>query len=198
MHEIYITRIEPRAPADRSGLSVGDVVLAIDGQPVDLTNEVQTRIYGRDPGERVELTVLRAGRRQLVPVVLGEREESLLLARGRLLARRLGLTLGSMAGDQALRLGFTREEARRLKLPESAGVVVITGVEPGSPAARLGLEVDDVITEIDRTAVVSLDQFVRHLARLKAGKSALLWHWRQGRGIDVRALPIHAVEENPP
>ena len=195
---VFITRIEPRTPADRSGLSAGDVVLAIDGQPVDLTNEVQTRIYGRDPGERVELTVLRAGRRHRVPVVLGEREESLLLARGRRLARRLGLTLESMTGDQANRLGFTREQARRLKLPESAGAVVITEVEPGSPAARLGLEVDDVITEIDRTAIASLDQFARDLARLKAGESALLWLWRRGRGIDVRALPIHAVEENEP
>ena len=195
---VYITRIEPHTPADRSDLSEGDVVLAIDGQPVNLANEVQTRIYGRDPGEEVELTVLRAGRRHPVVVVLGEREENRLLARGRRRAELLGLRLGSMEGGLARRLGFTPEVARELRLPEQAGAVVITGVEPGSPAARLGLEVDDVITEVDRTAVVSLDQLVRDLAGMKAGESALFWLWRRGRGVDVRALPIQAVEETEP
>ena len=195
---VYIKRIEPHTPADRSDLSEGDVVLAIDGKPVNLANEVQTRIYGRDPGEEVELTVLRAGRRHPVVVVLGEREENRLLARGRRRAELLGLRLGSMEGGLARRLGFTPEVARELQLPEQAGAVVITGVEPGSPAARLGLEVDDVITEIDRTAVVSLNQLVRDLAGMKAGESALFWLWRRGRGVDVRALPIQAVEETEP
>ena len=195
---VYITRIDPRTPADRSELSVGDVVLAIDGQPVNLANEVQTRLYGRDPGEEVELTVFRAGRRHRIPVVLGEREQNRLLARGQRRAELLGLTLGPMGEDQARRLGFTSEVARWLRRPQGASAVVITSVEPGSPAGRLGLRVDDVITEVDRTAVVSLDRFVRDLARLKAGESALFWLWRQGHGIDVRALPIPAVEESEP
>ena len=195
---VYITRIDPGTPADRSDLSVGDVVLAIDGQPVNLTNEVQTRLYGRDPGEEVELTVFRAGRRHRVPVVLGEREDNRLLARGQRRAELLGLTLGPMGEDQARRLGFTTGVASWLRRPQGASAVVITSVEPGSPAARLGLRVDDVITEVDRTAVVSLDRFVRDLARLKAGESALFWLWRQGHGIDVRALPIPAVEETEP
>ncbi len=195
---VYITRIDPHTPADRSELSVGDVVLAIDGQPVNLANEVQTRIYRRDPGEEVQLTVFRAGRRHRIPVVLGEREENLLLARGQRRAKLLGLTLGLMGEDQARRLGFTTEVARWLRRPQGASAVVVTSVEPGSPAAGRGLRVDDVITEVDRTAVVSLDRFVRDLARLKAGESALFWLWRQGHGIDVRALPIPAVEETEP
>ena len=194
---VYIERIEPQTPADRSDLAEGDVVLAIDGQPVNLANEVQTRIYGRDPGEEVELTVLRAGRRQRVPVLLGEREENRLRSRGRQRLAGLGLTLGSLGDDQARRLGFTAEVARTLRLPEGARAVVITGVEPGSPAARLELRVDDVITEIDQTAVASLDRFVQDLARLEAGEPALLWLWRRG-AVDVRALPIHEVEETEP
>jgi serine protease Do len=195
---VYVKGIDSGTPADRSGLSVGDVMLAIDGQPVDLANEVQTRIYSRDPGDGVELTVVRDGEQQLIRVVLGEREEDRLLVRGQRRIELLGLTVGSIDNARAQRLGFTDEIARELRLEEVRRAVVITAVEPDSPAAELGLQVDDVITEIDQTTVLSVDQFVRDLANLEDGTSALFWLWRQGHGVDVRALPIRAVEAERP
>ena len=70
----------------------------------------------------------------------------------------------------------------------SEGPVVVTAVEPLSPAADKGIKVRDVITEIDQERVTSLPQFVRVLSSLEEGRSALFWFWRSENGVDVRAL----------
>ena len=68
----------------------------------------------------------------------------------------------------------TPQLAQELDLPAKAGVLV-RGVEDGSPAASAGLQPGDVIAEIDRTPVGSVDDLERALARLKPGAPVLLF-----------------------
>jgi S1-C subfamily serine protease len=51
----------------------GDVIVAIDGKPVSTTNEVQSAIDARRPGDEVRITVLRDGDRRTLAVTLGTR-----------------------------------------------------------------------------------------------------------------------------
>jgi serine protease Do len=187
---VFIDSIYANTPAARSELTQGDVVLSVDGQPVNEPNQVQTLIYGRDPGESVALVIHRADGRHSIDVVLGEREQDRVLARGHQRVEQLGLTVAVLNTERARDLGFTDDVARQLGVEGNRHAVVVVHIDPHSPAAARGLRVDDIITEIDQSRVESLDQFVRSVSSLEAGRSALFWFWRRDLGVDVRSLPI--------
>jgi S1-C subfamily serine protease len=79
---VIVLRVVPGSPAARAGLrpaqmsglditQLGDVIVAIDGQPVAGMQDLAARIGAHQPGDTVELTVLRDGRQQTVRVTLG-------------------------------------------------------------------------------------------------------------------------------
>jgi putative serine protease PepD len=66
--------IVPDGPADQAGLQAGDVILEIDGNPVEGSSELIVAIRSRSPGDTVRLTVRRDGSEQVVDVTLGATE----------------------------------------------------------------------------------------------------------------------------
>lgn len=189
---VFIGEIDADTPAARSDLVEGDVVLSIDGTDVNEPNQIQTLINSRDPGDSVTLVVQRADAQHSISVVLGEREQQQVLARGHQRVEQLGLTVAPLTEERALEADIARQLGRQ----QSAGVVVVD-IDPHSPAARRGLRVDDIITEIDRADITSVESFVRTVARLESGQSALFWFWRHDTGMDVRSLPIAASGQRP-
>jgi len=79
---------------------------------------------------------------------------------------------------------ITPEIARALQLKTRQGVVV-TSVEPGSPAEEAGIIRGDVIREVNRTAVKDVEGFVRKMAEESGKKSVLFLIHRQGNNIYV-------------
>ena len=61
------------SPAAKAGLRVGDIVAAVDGEPVDAEHTLRDRVAGRDPGETITLAVLRGDEKLEIRVTLGER-----------------------------------------------------------------------------------------------------------------------------
>ena len=61
-------------PADKAGLQVGDVVTAIDGQPVTTAEELIVAVRTHRPGDQVTLTYERGGQQSTAEVTLGSRE----------------------------------------------------------------------------------------------------------------------------
>ena len=187
---VLVEGTEPGSPAERGGIARGDVLLSLEGEEVDWPNQVQTIVYSRDPGDAISLLVLRGGARQQVSVVLGEREEDRLLARGRERLSRLGIAVANLSREEARRLGFADEIAADLGFETGEQAIVVTRVELNGPAASKGIQVRDVITEVDQQRITSVQQFTRFVSVLEPDKSALFWFWRQDRGVDVRALRI--------
>jgi putative serine protease PepD len=60
------------SPAAEAGILLGDVIVDIDGEPVDEPGDLLSELRTHDPGDRVELTLIRNGEEQTVEVVLGE------------------------------------------------------------------------------------------------------------------------------
>ena len=187
---VLVNEIIAGTPAERAELASGDVILAVDGVNVDRPNQVQTIIYGRDPGERLLLSVLRGGLSMEMEITLGEQEQDRLAAEGHRRLDALGLTVELLGLQRAQRLGFTAEVAAELGYDAEQHVVVVVDVDPAGPAASKGIRVSDVITEIDDQPIRSFDAFLRSISELETGTSALFWFWRPERGIDVRALRI--------
>jgi S1-C subfamily serine protease len=67
-----IRRVSPKSPAEKSGLRVQDVVTAINNRPIATLNELMMLVRRQEPGDRIELTVVRSGVKQTLKVHLTE------------------------------------------------------------------------------------------------------------------------------
>jgi S1-C subfamily serine protease len=67
-----IRRVTPKSPADLSGLKVQDVVTAVENLPISTMNELMMLVRRHEPGDRVDLTVVRSGVTRRVRVRLAE------------------------------------------------------------------------------------------------------------------------------
>lgn len=181
---VYLRDVQPNSPAAHGGLRGGDVVLSIDGTEVNHFNHLQTLIYGRDPGETVSLQIMRQNQIHHVAVVLGEREEDRLLSQGHQRLAKLGISVETLPAE------LPAELAAELGFAQGEEPVVVVEVDPEGLAADKGIQVRDVITEVDQERVTSLEQFVRFVSELEEGQSAFFWFWRPDTGIEVRALRI--------
>ena len=72
---VIVLGVEPGGPADAGGLLVGDVITAIDGEPVADVDDVHGRLGGASVGKTLTIDVLRAGAPARASVTIGERAE---------------------------------------------------------------------------------------------------------------------------
>ena len=68
-----IVTVNPGTPGDKAGLTEGDIIKKVDGQPVVQADDVSARISGKKPGDKVKIEVQRAGRTETITVTLGKR-----------------------------------------------------------------------------------------------------------------------------
>jgi S1-C subfamily serine protease len=67
-----IRRVSPKSPAEQSGIRVQDIITAVEKRPIATMNELMMLVRRHDPGEKVELTVVRAGVKHHMKVRLAE------------------------------------------------------------------------------------------------------------------------------
>jgi serine protease Do len=160
-----VARVEQGSAAEDAGVQAGDVVVAVDGKPLEHSLELSTVIANKKPGEQVRLTLNRNGSEKTLTVKLGEAERDTLArasARGESADReRVQDELGLRYAD------LTPEDARRAGLdPDTRGVLIID-VDPSSDAYNTGgLREGQVIVEVDRKPVhtaADLEQIYRGL-----------------------------------
>ncbi|MBW3591431.1 MAG: trypsin-like peptidase domain-containing protein [Actinobacteria bacterium] len=70
---VLIDRVEPGSPAQEAGLEDGDVIVEIGGEEVTEAVDVQREVSARDPGDSIEVVVVRGSERVTVEAVLTER-----------------------------------------------------------------------------------------------------------------------------
>jgi S1-C subfamily serine protease len=69
----FITEVVPGSAADDAGLRPGDVITSIDGDEVSESTEVRELILEKEPGDTIDITVLRRGDEETVQATLGAR-----------------------------------------------------------------------------------------------------------------------------
>jgi serine protease Do len=174
---VLVSDVEPGGPADKGGLLRGDVILTVDGKKTNSSTQLRNLIAEAGSNKKVELAILRGGKPQTLPVLLGE------LKSDKPEANRGGGEGPSRPETlQGLQVEpITPQLRARLELPSTlkAGIVV-TGVAPGSPAQRAGIAPGDVIVELNRQPIASVQAF-RDAYKKPGGKSVLLLLFREGR-----------------
>jgi serine protease Do len=175
-----VTDVRSGSPGAKAGLRSGDVITALDGQPVDNASALSLGVGETAPGTKVTLDVLRDGKTEHIaattaskPGANGGAENS---------ASAAGEDQGVLNG---VGVGDIDSSARRdLNLPERINGAVITSVDPESASARAGLREGDVIMEIDRHPVDSAKSAV-DLSAAATNKKTLVKLWSHGNTVYV-------------
>lgn len=171
-------------------LQRGDIILSVEGARITKVRELQQQIMYRPVGSQVQLEILRNGQKQTVAITLSERpsEQSLSAApeapaqpgpQGQIGVEKFGLKV------QAL----TPELTRRLNLPAHSEGVVVQAVQPGSRAFWSGLQPGDLIFEINRVSIKTLDDWNRMMNETPDDARVVLTILPRGGGT-ARYVPL--------
>ncbi len=153
---VLVTDVYAGNPADKGGIKAKDIITAVDGKTVSSTRELSRTIAGSPVGEKVEISLLRNGKEKTVHVTLAKREDAKLLARQSPAERdRFGLELSELKPETARRLGLDKDETG----------VLVTRVAPESKGAKAGLQRGDVVKEINREPVNTLEEYYQRMEK---------------------------------
>ncbi|MDW8036740.1 MAG: Do family serine endopeptidase [Thermoguttaceae bacterium] len=170
---VVVTDVFPNTPGEAAGLKPGDVILEFAGVKVSKPAELQEIVERSPINSQQNITVLRDGQRLTLQVTVREQPEDYgLTRRGRMPGR--GLERGGSVEDLGLELEpLTPEVARQLGLDFTEGLV-ITHVRPNSVAALAGLESGQVVVQVNRMPVKTMEDFRKALEKSPLEKGVLL------------------------
>jgi len=158
-------------PARRAGLEPGDVIVRADGQAVDRASTLQRIVRNHNPGETIEVEVMRYGQRKTFRVKLMEAQTQPQVVTATTRTEPAG------SGNAQPALGISvapvsQELAAQARMPMPVRGVMVSDVIPGGPAEDK-LHRNDVITEVlfpgPRRFILTPAELDQALRRLKNG-----------------------------
>ncbi|MFM2278673.1 MAG: hypothetical protein RLZZ444_904, partial [Pseudomonadota bacterium] len=171
------------SPGAKAGIKEGDVITAVDGDPIKGPKELARKIGNLEPGKVVELSVWRDGKSQSIKVTLGTLPDQPTMASA---DPQSGDNQDAAPTEQTLdNLGIAVAPA------EDGKGVQITSVDPSSDAADKGLKSGEKITSVNNQTVNSGDDIVKVLADAKKeGRKKALFQIEDQNGNRFVALPV--------
>jgi Do/DeqQ family serine protease len=184
---VLVNSVKQGSAAEKAGIKTGDIILAINGEAVEDGNTLRNKVAGTPPGSDIKVKVLRDGAEQELTAKLDEfnvegaknktSEEQKNESDKSESNGKLGLSLQPI----------TPEIAKQLNLDSNDGLVV-TNVDPNGAAAEKGIQRGDVILQINRQSVGSLDDVQSAIAK-GADRPVLLLISRKGQTLFMTVSP---------
>jgi serine protease Do len=173
---VIVSDVLPDSFADRAGLKIRDVILSIDGLPVDNVPLLVLSLYMKEASKTVTLQVLRGDKKLevVVPVYEPKNEPdqlSELADPSKDLIPRLGIVGLTVSADVTSLLGD-------LRIPSG---VVVASLVADQLAVDSGLAVGDVIHSLKGTEITSVDNLRKAFNNLKPGEAATMQVERSGK-----------------
>jgi serine protease Do len=167
-----VTSVNSGGPADKAGLKRGDVITAVNKQPVADNNSLRNIVAGMPPGSSVEVTALRNGRDQNFQVALAElpdraepaSDEESTNNSGGVNTGKFGITVQPLTAESASRFGLDANDEGLL----------VTRVDPAGSAANAGIRQGDLIQEVNRQPVKTVTEFTAAIQRSGARPALVL------------------------
>ncbi len=154
-----VSSVDKDGPAGKGGVQPGDVILRLNGTPVESSTDLSARVSDMAPGTRAKIELVRKGAPTQVDLVIGELKDTKTAAAdtGDASHGKLGLAVRPLG------------EQERRQAGSDGGLVV---EQAGGPAARAGIQAGDIILSLNGNRVNSVEE-LRNLVA-KAGKRVAL------------------------
>jgi serine protease Do len=179
-----VAQVIEDSPSEEAGIKIGDVITQFDGHKIDTSSELPPRAGMATIGKKVEVTVIRDGKKKTLDVVIGllPTDKTTLAANSKQTKPNNKLNrLGIKAVD------LSKAQRKKIDLPGGQGVLV---QEVGKGAAQdVGILKGDVILRIQNNVVRDMDDFDKIVKKLPKGQSIAILVQRQGSPI-FRALKL--------
>jgi serine protease Do len=204
---VVLGKIVPDSPAAKAGLKESDVVIEINGQRVEGTEQFRRMIREIPAGRTAQLTVWRDGRAQAFTVTIGKSEmrhgaDTFVTPAA---PGSFSIQMPDMEGflenspwtsTSRTRLGIDAENldgefGNYFGAPDGEGILV-RGIFPDTPAAKAGVKVGDVITSVNDQRVHSVGELRSKIAEKRDDKALKLGLIRNKAAMSV------SVELPPP
>jgi len=175
-----VNQANPGSPGEKAGLTSGDVITEINGQPVADAHDLTAKIGAMAPGSTVSLTYFRKGEKHTAKATLVERD-----------TKKFGqdedVSSDSDQSGDVLGMSLSTTNPRT---GHSAGGLVVTQVQPGSVAAEAGIREGDVILQVNQQHVETAKEAAQIIRKEgKANGAVLLLFKRQSQTI-LMSIPV--------
>jgi serine protease Do len=165
MKGAIVASVSPGGPAAQAGVVAGDIVLAVNGKPVEDSRDLTRRVAGLSAGSSAAFTIVRSGATRTINVKIGAKKDMRVASNAphqdghpATTAQAMGLGLAAV----------TPETRRAFNLGDNVNGVVVTKVDPNSDAADKGLEPGDVLVSIANHPVRSPQDVKASIAAAQA------------------------------
>lgn len=163
-----VAGVESGSPADEYGILPGDVIVRYGDAELTEMSDLPGMVADTPVGEKVRITVIREGKRKELSVKVGELKDE---QQAESFSENEKENIGIIVRE------ITPEFARSYGLPVSSGVI-ITDIEPGSAAAESGLMKGDIVVEVNRKKVQTLNDYD---AAVRQNRGSILFLVKRGR-----------------
>jgi Do/DeqQ family serine protease len=178
-----VSSVGTDSAAARAGLKRGDVIKSFNGQPVHDFNSLRNRVAEMTPGAGATVGIIRDGSEKTLTVKLDEAEVS-----------KSARNTEDSANDDKASLGvavspLTPELAARAGLPRDTHGMLVQQVNPDGRAADAGIQAGDVIVEVNRQSVQTIDELRSAMQKAATDRPTLLLVSREGKDLFVTVRP---------
>jgi len=160
---VLISDIQPDSPAKEAGFERGDILIEYGNKAMGDVNQLRNVVAQTEVGIEVKVKVLRKGNETVLTVKIGEQPSDLFASAKSSIGRNLGISVQNLTEELAKSFGFEGENG-----------IVVSAVEPGSPAAQADVKEGDLIKEVNREKINNIKEFREALKNTEEGKDILL------------------------
>jgi serine protease Do len=173
---VLVTHVFKGDPADQAGIRPRDIILSVNDKKIADSRDLTRTIANLGVGETAIITVFRDGEIRRFKVKIARREDEKLAHRQpkKPADDELGIRVAEVSPEMT----------RRFNLATKGGVIVV-GTDPESEAAKAGLQVGDLIKEINHQKINSVKDYRRVIAKIETGETVSLFIRRMKAGFQV-------------
>ena len=189
---VLVSDVNENGPSLAAGLKRGDVIINFDGKDVQSVSQLRNLVARTLVGKDARVKVLRDGKEQMINVKVAERPTDEALAKREAAPQPPQGDTVKPPDNVLASLKVQALDANtmsQLNIPSKITGVVIAQVEAGSPAEAAGLQRGDVIQEVNREVIKTLDEYHKASAKIKKEEMAVLLLSRQGNTLFVAINP---------
>jgi len=177
---VLVTEVFPDDPADKAGIKPKDIILSINGNGVNSARDLSELIAGLIVGEKIKVKIHRSGKSKTIPVIIAKRGNAKLSSLDQKPSQskdELGIQVSAV----------TPEIVKKLSLPDAKGVVVVD-LKPESKGDKAGIELGDIIKEVNHKTIKTVTEYHDAIKKIKKGDTVQLYIKRVFKGYLVIKL----------